>query len=211
VGEFRDEGFLPEAMVNFLALLGWNEGDGSEREIYSLEELQVSLTVVSTVPDHVAFACVRLQWGKSHSASRWAVLIQHRAGVQSTFSLGRITKSGAVFDKAKLSWMNGEQGAVVCLLLVSNALCLHTRVQCGTVHHVAAVHAPGQYLRAKPDEELIPQLAGQWAAAGLIKSDDVTPFVTAAVQAAKKSLVSDMCDASMQTRSMARSGCCHQA
>ena len=41
VGEFRDEGFLPEAMVNFLALLGWNEGDGSEREIYSLEELQV--------------------------------------------------------------------------------------------------------------------------------------------------------------------------
>ena len=49
MGEFRDEGFLPEAMVNFLALLGWNEGDGSEREIYSLEELQVSLTVVSTV------------------------------------------------------------------------------------------------------------------------------------------------------------------
>ena len=50
MGEFRDEGFLPEAMVNFLALLGWNEGDGSEREIYSLEELQVSLIVVGTVP-----------------------------------------------------------------------------------------------------------------------------------------------------------------
>jgi hypothetical protein len=31
--------------------------------------------------------------------------------VQSSFSLGRITKSGAVFDKAKLSWMNGERAA----------------------------------------------------------------------------------------------------
>ena len=45
--------------------------------------------------------------------------MQHRAGVQSTFSLGRITKSGAVFDKAKLSWMNGKQGAVFELLCVA--------------------------------------------------------------------------------------------
>lgn len=65
VGEFRDEGYLPDAMTNFLALLGWNEGDGSEREMYSLGELTQA------------------------------------------FSLGRITKSGAVFDKTKLSWMNG--------------------------------------------------------------------------------------------------------
>jgi hypothetical protein len=34
-------------MVNFLALLGWNEGDGSEREMYSLEELQVGLLLSS--------------------------------------------------------------------------------------------------------------------------------------------------------------------
>ena len=37
VGDFKDEGFLPDAMLNFLALLGWN--DGSEQEIYSREEL----------------------------------------------------------------------------------------------------------------------------------------------------------------------------
>lgn len=34
---FREKGFLPEAFINFLALLGWN--DGSEQEIFSLEEL----------------------------------------------------------------------------------------------------------------------------------------------------------------------------
>lgn len=34
---FRETGFLPEALVNFVALLGWNPGD--DREILSMEEL----------------------------------------------------------------------------------------------------------------------------------------------------------------------------
>ena len=34
---YRENGFFPEAVVNFLALLGWN--DGTEKEIFSLEEL----------------------------------------------------------------------------------------------------------------------------------------------------------------------------
>lgn len=34
---FRERGFLPEAMINLLAMLGWNDGTG--QEIFSLEEL----------------------------------------------------------------------------------------------------------------------------------------------------------------------------
>lgn len=34
---YKENGFFPEAVVNFLALLGWN--DGTEQEIFSLEEL----------------------------------------------------------------------------------------------------------------------------------------------------------------------------
>lgn len=34
---YRENGFFPEAVVNFLALLGWN--DGTEQEIFSLDEL----------------------------------------------------------------------------------------------------------------------------------------------------------------------------
>jgi len=34
---FREKGFLPEAFVNMLAVLGWN--DGSEQEIFSMNEL----------------------------------------------------------------------------------------------------------------------------------------------------------------------------
>ena len=34
---YREKGFFPETVVNFLALLGWN--DGTEQELFSLEEL----------------------------------------------------------------------------------------------------------------------------------------------------------------------------
>jgi glutamyl-tRNA synthetase len=34
---YREEGFYPEAVVNFLALLGWN--DGTDQELFSLDEL----------------------------------------------------------------------------------------------------------------------------------------------------------------------------
>jgi glutamyl-tRNA synthetase len=34
---FREKGFLPEAFINLLAVLGWN--DGTEQEIFSLEEM----------------------------------------------------------------------------------------------------------------------------------------------------------------------------
>src|ERR1700719_1337251 len=34
---YREQGYLPEAMINYLALLGWNPG--SEREIFSFDEL----------------------------------------------------------------------------------------------------------------------------------------------------------------------------
>jgi glutamyl/glutaminyl-tRNA synthetase len=34
VGDFKEQGYLPEAMVNYLSMLGWN--DGSEKEIYTV-------------------------------------------------------------------------------------------------------------------------------------------------------------------------------
>lgn len=41
--EYKKEGYLPEAMINFLALLGWNPGD--DREIFSIEELIQTFSV----------------------------------------------------------------------------------------------------------------------------------------------------------------------
>ena len=41
--EYREEGYLPEAMVNFLALLGWNPG--TEQELFSMNELVASFSL----------------------------------------------------------------------------------------------------------------------------------------------------------------------
>jgi nondiscriminating glutamyl-tRNA synthetase len=63
ISVFRQMGYLPEAMVNYLALLGWGAEDG-KTETFTLAEL---------VP---------------------------------LFSLDRVTPSPAIFDFAKLNWLN---------------------------------------------------------------------------------------------------------
>ncbi len=43
ISGFREKGFLPEAFINMLAVLGWN--DGTEQELYSLDELQEKFSI----------------------------------------------------------------------------------------------------------------------------------------------------------------------
>ena len=64
VSSYRDEGFLPEAFRNFLALLGWSSGD--DTEVFSTAEL------------------IR------------------------RFSLQGVSRTNAVFDRAKLEWFNQQ-------------------------------------------------------------------------------------------------------
>jgi glutamyl-tRNA synthetase len=63
INEYREQGFLAETMVNFLALLGWSLDD--KTEVMSREE------------------------------------------IISNFSLDRVSKTAAIFNKEKLEWMNG--------------------------------------------------------------------------------------------------------
>ena len=64
IADYRAQGYIPESMVNFLALLGWSTG--TEEEILTLQEL----------------------------AGR--------------FDLEHVQKGGAVFDRERLEWMNGQ-------------------------------------------------------------------------------------------------------
>ena len=41
ISAYREEGYLPEALVNFLAFLGWSPG--TEEEIFTLDELAAPL------------------------------------------------------------------------------------------------------------------------------------------------------------------------
>ncbi|MBM3266063.1 MAG: glutamate--tRNA ligase [Candidatus Sericytochromatia bacterium] len=60
---FRDDGYLPEALVNYIARLGWASGD---QEIFTRDEMIAA------------------------------------------FDLSGVGKSAAVFDYAKLEWLNGD-------------------------------------------------------------------------------------------------------
>ena len=62
VDEFRRQGYLPDALFNFLALLGWAPGEGEEQEIFSREELiaRFDLTKVNLSP--AVFSYEKLDW-----------------------------------------------------------------------------------------------------------------------------------------------------
>lgn len=57
---FREEGYFPEAMVNILAMLGWNPGD--EREIFSLKELTKVFSIDRVGKSGAKFNPVKAAW-----------------------------------------------------------------------------------------------------------------------------------------------------
>jgi glutamyl-tRNA synthetase len=61
VGDYRNEGILPEAMRNFLALLGWNPGD--ERELYfTMPELIGAFSLERILKKAAIFDLKKLEW-----------------------------------------------------------------------------------------------------------------------------------------------------
>jgi glutamyl-tRNA synthetase len=57
---YKDHGYLPEAMINFLALLGWNPG--TEQEIFSLEELVKTFDISKVQKSGAVFNVEKLNW-----------------------------------------------------------------------------------------------------------------------------------------------------
>lgn len=57
---FRERGFLPEAFVNMLAVLGWN--DGTEKEIYSMDELLQKFSVEKIHKGGAKFSYDKALW-----------------------------------------------------------------------------------------------------------------------------------------------------
>ncbi len=60
VTEYRDDGVLPEAMLNYLACLGWN--DGTEQEIYSKTDLLKAFSIDRIQNSGARFDEVKIFW-----------------------------------------------------------------------------------------------------------------------------------------------------
>jgi glutamyl-tRNA synthetase len=60
VEEYRDQGFLAEALVNYLALLGWSPAD--DREILTREEIVAEFDLERVNPSAATFDPKKLEW-----------------------------------------------------------------------------------------------------------------------------------------------------
>lgn len=61
---FRDQGFLPEALLNFLALMGWSMPDG--REVFSLDDFVQNVDLDRISPTGPIFDLNKLDWLNGH-------------------------------------------------------------------------------------------------------------------------------------------------
>jgi glutamyl-tRNA synthetase/nondiscriminating glutamyl-tRNA synthetase len=64
VSEFRNRGFLPEALVNYLALIGWSPGDGDE--LLAIEELARRFALEDVGHSAGVFDVEKLAWMNRH-------------------------------------------------------------------------------------------------------------------------------------------------
>ena len=60
LAEYREDGYLPEAMTNFLALLGWHPTDN--KEILSAEELADAFDIARVQKAGAVFSVDKLNW-----------------------------------------------------------------------------------------------------------------------------------------------------
>lgn len=58
--DYQREGYLPEGMLNFMALMGWNPG--TEQEIFTLPELVESFSLERLQPQGAVFNPEKLEW-----------------------------------------------------------------------------------------------------------------------------------------------------
>ena len=69
VTEYERQGYLSEAMVNFLALLGWSPGSGDE-EIFTMDELVSRFTLEGISGGNAVFNPEKLEWFNSQHIMR---------------------------------------------------------------------------------------------------------------------------------------------
>lgn len=60
--DYLKKGYLKEALLNFMALLGWNPGEGEEREIFTKDELIKLFTIERVNSAGAVFNIEKLNW-----------------------------------------------------------------------------------------------------------------------------------------------------
>ena len=94
---FREKGFLPEAFVNMLAMLGWN--DGTEQEIFSLTELVQKFSIARVHKSGAKFDYEKAKWF-NHEWLKKSATERLRSRVEYVFKARNIDTGGpGLLDK----------------------------------------------------------------------------------------------------------------
>lgn len=62
IGEYAQMGYLPEAMVNFLAFLGWSPGEEDAEEILTMDDLLQKFSLDQCTASNAVFDIKKLDW-----------------------------------------------------------------------------------------------------------------------------------------------------
>ena len=84
---FKERGFLPEAFVNMLAMLGWN--NGTEQELFSLKELIEKFTLERVHKGGAKFDFEKAKWFNHEWIKKFDVL-SLRVEIEKIFSINNI-------------------------------------------------------------------------------------------------------------------------
>ncbi|PTM54722.1 glutamate--tRNA ligase [Desmospora activa] len=133
IDQYRDLGYLPEAVINFLVLLGWApEGEEKERELFTKEELiaRFSLERVSKAP--AVFDPGKLKWMNNHYIKESSV---ERIADLAWPHLERAGRVSADPDEQERQWVTRlvglyqEQLDYVAQIVDLTTLFFHTEVE----------------------------------------------------------------------------------
>ncbi len=100
IANFRDMGVLPEALVNYLALLGWAPTGGT-REIFSLPELVKEFSLERITPSAAVFDMEKLYWLNRQYIKTWPAEDIASIGVWFFVKAGLVECSDADWPCAK--------------------------------------------------------------------------------------------------------------
>jgi glutamyl-tRNA synthetase len=60
--DVREKGFLPEAVLNFVSLIGWAPGEGSDQEIFTRDQLISQFSLQGINPASGVFDIAKMEW-----------------------------------------------------------------------------------------------------------------------------------------------------
>ncbi len=80
ISHFREMGVLPEALMNYLALLGWAPS-GGDREIFPKDELIRGFTLERVTPSPAIFDNEKLNWLNRHYIKNSPARVVHEMGI----------------------------------------------------------------------------------------------------------------------------------